>query len=87
MDRFAGEDILKFLRAADRHLKKPFPITVIGGAAATLSFGAKRPTMDIDTIDDIFSIRDVWERAAKESGLHIPLSTCRVFEAPYFYEQ
>ncbi len=86
MKVFAGRDIVSFLRAVDRHLKDPFRMEVIGGAAALLSFKIESGTLDIDSTNDVRAIEGACEAARKETGLEIPLQVVGIYDAPYHYE-
>ena len=86
MKRFGREDLLAFLRAVDRHAPKDATLVIIGGAAATLSFGAPGGTIDIDTANSVKTLETACASARKESGLGIPLGYASVFDAPYEYE-
>lgn len=86
MKYFRKMEILRLLRATDRHLKKPFTVVIVGGAAAALSFKAMSGTLDIDTATSLGPIEDALSMAAQETGLDMPVGRTLVFEAPYEYE-
>jgi hypothetical protein len=46
---FGREELLAFLQEIDELLAEPVAIEIIGGAAALLAYGARRPTKDIDS--------------------------------------
>jgi hypothetical protein len=45
--KYSKAELLAFLRKLDQRLEEPATFTVIGGAAAVLAYGAKKPTGDI----------------------------------------
>jgi hypothetical protein len=87
MNRFTRGDLQTFLRAVDRHAPKDSTLVIIGGAAASLSFGAPGGTIDIDTANNVAPLETACESAKAESGLRIPLGFASVFDAPYEYER
>lgn len=86
MKRFTRDELRAFLLALDKHAPKASRLVIIGGAAATLSFGAPGGTIDIDTATNTNDLEQACQAAKKETGLHIPLGYASVFEAPYEYE-
>jgi hypothetical protein len=62
-------------------------VILIGGAAAALHYGAKRPTRDTDTWN---AVHDVLARAASRArsstGLELPLQHTGVADAPSEFE-
>jgi len=82
MKRFAAEEIRTFLRAVDKHAERPFPLVIIGGAAAALSYGVEGGTLDIDTANNTNALGKACEIAEKETGLEIPLSSPKKDLAP-----
>jgi hypothetical protein len=50
---FGREELLAFLQEIDELLAEPVAIEIIGGAAALLAYGARRPTKDIDCFGDL----------------------------------
>jgi hypothetical protein len=86
MKRFEPTDLERFLVAIDHHLKAPFDMILIGGAAAAIAYRASGATRDIDTMNETGPIEDAYLLAKKETGLDIPLGAARVAEAPYCYE-
>lgn len=85
--RYSSKDIENLLRAIDRHLKKPYDIVIIGGAAAALAYRAVQHTIDIDTTGPIDDIQAAYKKAKEETGLDIPLGPAGVFDGPYNYEE
>ena len=86
MKAFAGREIAFFLRAVDRHLKSPYRLEVIGGAAALLSFKIESGTLDIDSTHDVSKVEDAFAAARKETGLNIPVQTVGIYDGPCHYE-
>jgi len=86
MRRFPPDEIETFLRAVDKHLTKPFRIDVVGAAAAALSYGSVKSTMDIDTTGCVEEIRTACKKAGEETGLRIPVQHAAVFDGPYEHE-
>lgn len=62
-------------------------LVIIGGAAATLSFGAIGGTIDIDAANKVTGLAGACKAAQKDSKLPIPLGTASVFSAPRDYEK
>jgi hypothetical protein len=52
---FSKDELLKFLQAVDDSLSEPVELTIIGGAAAALHYGATQVTNDIDTWERLTS--------------------------------
>ena len=86
MKEFGGAEIVTFLKAVDRHAKRPFRVVIIGGAAASLHYGAAGGTMDIDTANNVAELEPACEAARKETGLDIPVSSVPIAESPWQYE-
>jgi hypothetical protein len=86
MKRFTREELRTFLKAVERHAPKHSRLVIIGGAAATLSFGVSGGTIDIDTANNVLDLDQACKAARNESGLQIPLGLASVFDAPYEYE-
>jgi hypothetical protein len=86
MKTFVTAEIERFLRALDTNLGEPFTMIIIGGAAAALAYRAVDYTRDIDTMNDLGSIEDAYQRTRAETGLDIPMSPAGVADAPYHYE-
>ena len=55
MNTFGKNELIAFLHEVDEQLTAPVAIEVIGGAAALLAYGAKRPTKDVDCLGGIDS--------------------------------
>ena len=53
MNTFGKDELIAFLHEVDELLTAPATIEVIGGAAALLAYGAKRPTKDVDCLGGI----------------------------------
>ncbi|MBI4565710.1 MAG: hypothetical protein HY716_13535 [Planctomycetes bacterium] len=82
MKRFEGSEILRFLRAVDRHADGRWRVVIIGGAAASLSYGAKSGTLDIDTASDVSGLEGACAAARMETGLTIPVGYVPIAESP-----
>ena len=83
MKTFGREELLAFLQEIDELLAEPAAIEIVGGAAALLAYGARRPTKDIDCFA---SIDERIRAAAERTKLHIPLDRAAVADPPYDYE-
>jgi hypothetical protein len=86
MKRFVRDEIRAFLKAVDKHAPQGITLVIIGGAAATLSFGAEGGTIDIDTATNVGALDTACEAAKKETGLAIPFGRASYFDAPYEYK-
>jgi len=85
--RFNRIELITFLRRVDELLVEPEELIVIGGAAATLRYGAISTTKDIDTWNNISpAVRKAAARARTTTGLDIPIERAAVADAPYHYE-
>jgi hypothetical protein len=83
MNTFGRDELIAFLHEVDELLTEPVAIEVIGGAAALLAYGAKRPTKDMDCLGGIDTrIRE----AALHTHLKIPIDRVTVADPPYDYE-
>lgn len=84
MRKYSKAELLAFLRKLDQRLKEPASFTVIGGAAAVLAYGAKKPTGDIDTWG---SVPGSVEKAALEilnqGEEFVPIGSAGVADLPY----
>jgi hypothetical protein len=83
MREFGGAEIVTFLRAVDRHAERPFRLVIIGGAAASLHYGAAGGTMDIDTANDVTELEKACDAARKETNLDIPFGSVPIAESPW----
>jgi hypothetical protein len=90
MRTFSSEDLKRFLRSVDKHLTSPVSILVIGGSAASLGYGIKTSTKDIDLFEteeqDYKLFQEACERAKQETNLEIPVEEVGVGDVPYNYE-
>ena len=83
---FPRNEIERFLRAVDKALTKPLAVTVIGGTAATLHYGAQRATQDIDTLTAVSSALAAAAAVARTAtGLGIPIQIVTVADEPEDY--
>lgn len=80
---FNKEEIDRFLVALDAKLKKKHRLMLIGGAAATLFYGSKEGTRDLDSWNSVTEIEPEYRAVIRENpGLKIPLSHATVAIAP-----
>lgn len=87
MKQFLPEDIARLLRATDDLLEREFSLIIIGGAAASLAYGATRTTTDIDLANSPpEELLAAIETAKQRLGLAIPVQYVGVFEPPYSFE-
>jgi hypothetical protein len=77
MKKHGRDDLLRFVRALDAQLPEPVTLIVIGGAAASLHHGARRPTSDIDTFQKTTSLPIPVSFAGRSqpAGYHRPSQT------------
>lgn len=83
MRSYGRDQILRFLAEVDERLDGPVALEVIGGAAALLAYGARRPTKDIDSF---VPIDPKILRAASKVAHRVPLDQATVADPPYNYE-
>lgn len=87
MKRYTEDQIVEFLKAIDRHLKNPAELIIIGGTAASIAYGFKRPTQDIDTANEVSAgLKTAINAAVRETGHNIPVSKAAVYDGPYHHE-
>jgi hypothetical protein len=85
--RYTESEIIAFLEAIDQNLKKPAELIIIGGTAASLAYGFKNPTQDIDTANEVSeSLKKAIASAVKKTGYNIPVSKAAVYDGPYHHE-
>jgi hypothetical protein len=81
--KYSKAELLAFLRKLDQRLEEHATFTVIGGAAAILAYGAKKPTGDIDTWG---SVPGSVEKAALEilnqGDEFVPIGSAGVADSP-----
>lgn len=88
MNQYLPEDIARLLKATDELLEQEFHLIVIGGAAASLAYGATKATTDIDLANDPpEEMLSAIERARELVGVQIPMQYVGLFEPPYSYEE
>ena len=88
MQRFLPEELIQFLQKTDEFLTADCELIVIGGAAASLAYGATRTTTDIDlATEPPKHLLTAFELASKETGISIPVSYVGVHEPPYNFEE
>jgi hypothetical protein len=86
MRRFTREEIHSYLKALDSKVSSNCSLIIIGGAAASLSFGAPVGTVDIDTANPVGDLSAACESAAEECGLTIPLARASVYDGPRHFK-
>jgi Nucleotidyltransferase of unknown function (DUF6036) len=87
MKRYNRVELVAFLRGIDEELSGPVELIIIGGAAASLRYGATSTTRDIDTWNTIpATVHAAAERARAKTKLEIPIEQASVADAPYHYE-
>jgi len=88
MKTFSSGDIGVFLKAVDDELVQPFRLLIIGGGAASLAYGVRTHTRDIDTLntEDFQFISEICKTVREKTGLDIPVSDVTVADAPYHFE-
>jgi hypothetical protein len=80
-------DLERFLRAVDSALSKPVHVTVIGGAAAAIRYGAHRATRDVDTWTLVpEELAAAVEEAHRATGIDVPFAKSGVADAPWDFE-
>jgi hypothetical protein len=85
--RFGRAQLITFLRALDRHLRRPAKVTVIGGAAAAVAYDSGTTTADIDLFHGMSQdIAEAARGARNETRLAVAVSAAAVADLPYDYE-
>jgi len=85
--RFDRRQLVSFLRAIDRNMRRPASAIVIGGAAAAVAYHAGTKTADIDLWKGLTpEILEAAECARQETGLAIAIGAAAVADLPYDYE-
>ena len=59
---------------------------LIGGTAALLAYEVSLATQDIDTWNNVETLRAAYQKARKETGLEIPMERSTIIDPPYFFE-
>jgi hypothetical protein len=84
---FDRAELRAFLKAVDANLDRSAKMLIIGGAAASLRYGATRKTQDIDTWGGfVRAVENAVEKAREATGLDVPVAPAGVAEAPYHFE-
>ena len=87
MKQFLPEDLIKFLTKTDEYLKADCDLILIGGAAASLAYGATKTTTDIDLATELPGhLKEALKLACEKTGIFIPVSYVGQFEPPYAFE-
>jgi hypothetical protein len=87
LTRFDRRQLVAYLRALDRHLRRPATVIVIGGAAAAVAYDSGTTTADIDLFRGMSKdILEAAQKAREETGLAIAVDAAPVADLPYDYE-
>jgi hypothetical protein len=90
LTRFDRAQLVAFIRALDRHLRKKVRIVVIGGAAASVGYDSDVRTADIDIFTVLEgppdSLLAAAELAREETGLGVGVGAATVADLPFNYE-
>lgn len=87
MKQFLPEELIQFLQKTDELLTADCALIIIGGAAASLAYGATRTTTDIDlATEPPKHLQAALELARTETGISIPVSYVGLHEPPYAFE-
>jgi hypothetical protein len=85
--KYTRLELVRFVRAMDAVIDEPTDLLVIGGAAATLKYGAQGTTKDIDTWNNVpAAVLKAAEQARTATGLLVPIEKAAVADGPYHYE-
>jgi hypothetical protein len=85
--RFDRVQLVTFLRALDRHVRRPASVVVIGGAAASIAYDSGTRTADIDVWTGLSAeLLDAAEEARRQTGLAIAVGSAAVADLPFNYE-
>jgi uncharacterized nucleotidyltransferase DUF6036 len=85
--KYTRPELVRFVRAMDSLIDEPTDLVVIGGAAATLKYGAQGTTKDIDTWNNVpAAVLKAAEGARAATGLPVPIERAAVADGPYHYE-
>jgi hypothetical protein len=88
---FDRAQLVAFIRALDRHLRRKVRIVVIGGAAASVGYDSNVRTADIDIFNvlggSLDSLAAAADLARKETGLGVGVGAATVADLPYRYEE
>jgi hypothetical protein len=88
LTRFDRAQLVAFLRALDRRLRRPATAVVIGGAAAAVAYDSGTKTADIDLFRGISKdILEAARMARRETGLAIAVGAAPVADLPSDYEE
>ena len=70
------EQLIKFFKALDAKLDKPYKLTAVGGSAMVIGYGSTRATTDFDSLEQGFKgLQDRFKEASKETGVNLDLDT------------
>jgi hypothetical protein len=83
VNRFAADQLERFLRVVDAKLTRSARITLIGGSALALGYGVSSVTNDIDTFSsDLDDVHTAARLACEATGLDIPIDNSTVAQLP-----
>ena len=82
--KFTYDELVKFIQCMDVLIEEPTDLLIVGGAAATLKYGATGTTKDIDTWHAVPpAVLKAASEAREATGLLVPIESPRVGDAPY----
>jgi len=88
--QFDRAQLVAFVRAMDRNLDAPATLMLVGGAAASLGYGAGVRTADIDVFNVLHGSSEQIIQAAsaarEQTGLPVGVGAATVADLPYNYE-
>lgn len=88
MIRFDRSQLIAFLRAIDRNLAEPVSLLLVGGAAASIAYGARIRTADIDVLHSSSdNVLTAARRARQQTGLGVTVGAAPVAELPYRFRE
>ena len=77
--KFSYDELVRFIQCVDVLIEEPTALIIVGGAAATLRYGATGTTKDIDTWDVVPpAVMKAAADARKATGLQVPIESPRV---------
>jgi hypothetical protein len=87
LTRFERSELIAFLRAIDRSLRRRTSIVVIGGAAAAVGYHAGVRTADIDLWQGLSNeVLEAAARARHDTGMAVAVGSAAVADLPANYE-
>ena len=86
LQRFAPDELTRFLVALDAALPERTFVILLGGGAAALGHGVRTATKDLDTLTDVSDFESAIRQARRATGLDIPMEQTTVADLPYEFE-